>query len=86
MALDLQLRAAFARSTRDAEGASESGGDPAHKLLLAEKGRKGLAVAFKLLIRARQQVIICFSGNNLSDIQKYVPWSPRYTRKKTELT
>ena len=56
MALDLQLRAAFARSVRDVEAAGEAGGDPSHKLLLAQKGKKGLEVAFRLLKNARSQV------------------------------
>jgi len=56
MALDLQLRAAFARSIRDVEAAGESGGDPSHKLLLAKKGKKELEVAYRLLRRARTQV------------------------------
>lgn len=58
MALDLQLRAAFARSLRDVEAAGEAGGDPSHKLLLAQKGKKGLEVAFRLLRKARSQVCI----------------------------
>lgn len=56
MALDLKLRAAFARSIRDVDAASESGGDPSQKRLLAEKGKKGLEEAYQLLQRARAQV------------------------------
>ncbi len=56
MALDLQLRAAFARSVKDVEAAAETGGDPSHKLLLAQKGKKELEVAFRLLRGARAQV------------------------------
>ena len=56
MALDLQLRASFARSGRDAEGALEAGGDPSHKVLLALRGKRGLEAAFGLLRRARAQV------------------------------
>lgn len=58
MALDLQLRAAFARSIRDVDAASVPGGDPSQKLLLADKGRKGLEVAFHVLQRARAQVYV----------------------------
>lgn len=56
MALDLQLRAAFARSLRDVEAAGEPGGDPSHKLLLAQQGKRGLEAAFRLLRKARTQV------------------------------
>lgn len=56
MALDLHLRAAFARSVRDVEATSEAGGDPSHKLLLAQRGKRGLEVAFRLLRKARVQV------------------------------
>lgn len=61
MAVDLQLRAAFARSIRDANAATETGGDPSHKVLLAEKGKKGLGAAFRLLRQARTQVGLMFS-------------------------
>lgn len=61
MAVDLQLRAAFARSIRDANAAAETGGDPSHKVLLAEKGKKGLGAAFRLLRQARTQVGLIFS-------------------------
>lgn len=56
MAVDLQLRAAFERSIRDVDGSREAGGDPSHKVLLAEKGKRGLQVAYRLLLRARSQV------------------------------
>lgn len=56
MALELQLRAAFARSVRDVEAANETGGDPSHKLLRAQNGKRGLEVAFRLLRKARAQV------------------------------
>eukprot|EP00903_Cladosiphon_okamuranus_P014428 g13389.t1 len=65
MALDLQLRAAFATSVRDAEAAGEAGGDPSHKLLLAQKGKKGLEVAFRLLRKARAQNNVPGEGDQL---------------------
>lgn len=57
MAIDLQIRAAFARSIRDVDAASEEGGDPSQKLLLAERGKKSLEVAYRLLREVRVQVI-----------------------------
>lgn len=58
MAVDLHVRAALARSVRDAEAALEDGGDPAQKTLSAEAGRKALIAAFDLLQKARSQVTL----------------------------
>lgn len=58
MALDLQLRASFAKSGQDAVEALEAGGDPSHKVLLGLRGKKGLEAAVGLLRRARAQVRI----------------------------
>lgn len=73
MALDLQLRAVFAQSIRDAEESSEAGGDPSHKVLLAEKGRKGVGFAFKLLKQARHQVSLYTPALFNPERSQYVP-------------
>ncbi|CAM9269015.1 unnamed protein product [Scytosiphon promiscuus] len=58
MALDLQLRAAFTQSVRNVDAAGEPGGDPSHKLFLAQKGKTGLKVALRLLREARAQALV----------------------------
>lgn len=57
MAVDLQIRAGFAESIKDANTAIEAGGDPSQKLLSAEKGKRRLELTYSLLRQARAQVI-----------------------------